>query len=83
MFIRPCDRKKDEKRHAYWALVESSRTERGPRQRIDAYLGRLGDEGRSAVQQAASPESTAHRRQPCFPFAPESSPTDSPKTQPR
>ena len=32
MFIRPCYRKKNGKRHAYWALVESYRTERGPRQ---------------------------------------------------
>jgi len=29
MFIRPCYRRKDGKRHAYWALMESYRTERG------------------------------------------------------
>ena len=28
MFIRQCFRKKNGKRHAYWALVESYRTER-------------------------------------------------------
>ena len=33
MFVRPCYRSKNGKRHAYWALVESYRTERGPRQR--------------------------------------------------
>jgi len=38
MFLRPCYRKKNGKRHAYWALVESYRTARGPRQRVVAYL---------------------------------------------
>ena len=46
MFIRPCYRKKNGKRHAYWALVESYRTERGPRQRVVAYLGQLDEKGR-------------------------------------
>ena len=30
MYLRRCYRKKDGKRHAYWALVESYRTVRGP-----------------------------------------------------
>ena len=46
MFIRPCYRKKDGRRHAYWALVESYRTERGPRQRTVAYLGQLDEADR-------------------------------------
>ena len=46
MFIRPCYRMKDGKRHAYWALVESYRTERGPRQRRVAYLGLMDEAGR-------------------------------------
>lgn len=53
MFIRPCYRKKDGKRHAYWALVESVRTERGPRQRTVAYLGQLDEAGRLGVKRAA------------------------------
>ncbi len=53
MFIRPCCRKKDGKRHAYWALVESVRTERGPRQRTVAYLGQLDEAGRLGVKRAA------------------------------
>jgi hypothetical protein len=53
MFIRPCYRKKNGKRHAYWALVESVRTKRGPRQRVVAYLGQLDEKGRLGVQQAA------------------------------
>ena len=53
MFIRPCYRKKNGKRHAYWALVESYRTDRGPRQRIVAYLGQLKQNVRLGVKQAA------------------------------
>ena len=53
MFIRPCYRSKDGKRHAYWALVESYRTAQGPRQRVVAYLGRLDEAGRLGVKQAA------------------------------
>ena len=41
MFLRQYHRTKDGKRHTYFALVESQRTERGPRQRIVAQLGEL------------------------------------------
>jgi transposase len=58
MFIRPCYRRKNGKRHAYWALCEAYRTERGPRQRVVAYLGQLDEQGRLGVQDAA----TGHRR---------------------
>ena len=54
MFIRPCYRRKDGRRHAYWALVESYRTERGPRQRTVAYLGQLDEAGRVGVKRAAA-----------------------------
>lgn len=54
MFIRPCYKTKSGKRHAYWALVESYRTERGPRQRTVAYLGQLDKHGQLGVQQIAS-----------------------------
>jgi len=43
MFIRQCYRIKDGKRHSYWALVESYRTARGPRQRIVSYLGQVDE----------------------------------------
>ena len=46
MFIRPCYQSKNGKRHAYWALVESYRTARGPRQRTVAYLGMLKESER-------------------------------------
>ena len=39
--------------HIYWELVESYRTERGPRQRVVAYLGDVGEGKRLGVQQAA------------------------------
>lgn len=41
MFLRANHRTKDGKRHAYFSLVESVRTRRGPRQRIVAELGEL------------------------------------------
>ena len=59
MFIRPCYREKDGKRHAYWALVESYRTERGPRQRTVAYLGKLEEQLRRGVKRAAEGNETS------------------------
>ena len=41
MFLRKMRRRKDGKVHTYWALVESVRTPRGPRQRVVAHLGEL------------------------------------------
>lgn len=41
MFLRRCERRKNGKRHTYWALVESYRTAKGSRQRVVAYLGEL------------------------------------------
>jgi len=53
MFIRPCYRRKNGKRHAYWALVESYRSARGPRQRTVAYLGQIAEAARLGVKRAA------------------------------
>ena len=50
MYLRPCFRQKDGKRHAYWALVESYRTVRGPRQRVVSYLGEMDARGRVGVR---------------------------------
>ncbi len=44
MFLRTYHRTKDGKRHTYFALVESVRTGRGPRQRIIAHLGELSED---------------------------------------
>jgi transposase len=54
MFIRPITVKKNGKRHAYWALVESYRTCRGPRQRVVSYLGQADAPLRRGVCQAAT-----------------------------
>jgi transposase len=53
MYLRRCYRRKDGKRHAYWALVESHRTARGPRQRVVAYLGELDEKGRLGARRCA------------------------------
>lgn len=39
MYLKRCGPSKSENEHLYWELVESYRTERGPRQRVVAYLG--------------------------------------------
>lgn len=62
MFIRPCYRRKNGKRHAYWALMESYRTERGPRQRVVAYLGQLDPPDREGVKDAAEGKSSRQKR---------------------
>ncbi len=53
MYIRKITRKKDGKTHAYWALVQSRRTARGPRQHVVAYLGEMDAAGRIGVKKAA------------------------------
>jgi transposase len=63
MFVRQCFRTKNGKRHAYWALVESYRTQRGPRQRVVAWLGDLDEQGRLGVEAAAGGRRPT-RRQP-------------------
>jgi transposase len=83
MFVRPCYRHKDGKRHAYWALVESYRTERGPRQRVVAYLGQLDEEGRLGVQEAAAPHVHGDERQQRLSFADERSYECSADSKPR
>ncbi len=52
MFLRKICVDKHGKRHDYWALVESVRTTRGPRQRVVSYLGDMDEAGRLEVRQA-------------------------------
>jgi transposase len=47
MFLKRISIPKDGKKHTYWALTESVRTERGPRHRTVAYLGELGPSERA------------------------------------
>ncbi len=60
MYLRRCYRNKDGKRHAYWALVESYRTARGPRQRVVAWLGAMDGQGRLGVKHCAE-RTTTHQ----------------------
>ena len=50
MYIRKTTRIKDGKGHAYWALVESYRTPKGPRQRTVAWLGEIDEAGRLGIE---------------------------------
>lgn len=55
MFLRKTPyRKKDGTSSQYWQLVETRRTERGPRQRVVAHLGDIDQEARLGVAQAAA-----------------------------
>ena len=58
MFIRPCYKKSNGKKLAYWTLVESYRTAQGPRQRIVAYLGQLKEPTRRGVKNIADEKNT-------------------------
>lgn len=63
MCLRRCDRKKDGQRHGYWALVESYRSSRGPRQRVGRLLGKNSRAaGAFAVQIDAHADSFAKFR---------------------
>jgi transposase len=53
MFIKRCGPSKSKNEHLYWELVESYRTERGPRQRVVAYLGGFSRTERQGIKQAA------------------------------
>ena len=54
MFIRQCYRQKNGKHHGYWALVESYRTNSGPRQRVVSYLGQADEPLRRGMHQRAA-----------------------------
>lgn len=53
MYLRRCHRSRKTE-HIYWELVESYRTERGPRQRVVTYLGDVGEAERAGVEQSAA-----------------------------
>lgn len=54
MFLRKCKQHKNGQDYSYWQLVESYRTERGPRQRVVAHLGDMDECGRLGLKEAAS-----------------------------
>lgn len=62
MFIRPYFRTINGTRRAYWALVESYRSQRGPRQRVIAWLGQLDESDRLGVKQAAQEKPSSSQK---------------------
>ncbi len=66
MFLRRCKQKKNGQDYAYWQLLESYRTERGPRQRVVAHLGDLDEAGRIGVKEAAAGNSECVRQKGLF-----------------
>jgi len=56
MYLKRCGQNKLKRDGVYWELVESYRTERGPRQRVVSYLGNVGESSRLGVQQSARGE---------------------------
>jgi len=54
MYLRKISIKKDGKDHPYWALVESYRTPKGPRQRVISYLGEMDASGRLGIKNAVT-----------------------------
>lgn len=59
MYIRKRSVKKNGRNYEYWELVESERTERGPRQRSIAYLGVM-EPGTRAGMKLAADDQTGH-----------------------
>ena len=54
MFLRRFQKRKNGKSHVYWALVETYRTAKGPRQRIVSYLGELKESEQSGWAQLSA-----------------------------
>ena len=61
MYLRKCRRRVGGERKDYWQLVESYRSERGPRQRVVAHLGDLDERGRIGVKEAAAGGERIHQ----------------------
>jgi transposase len=53
MYLKRCGQSRAKRDGIYWELVESYRTERGPRQRVVAYLGDVSERRRLGIEQAA------------------------------
>ena len=54
MYLGKCRLRVGGERKDYWQLVESYRSQRGPRQRVVAYLGDMDQCGRIGVKESAS-----------------------------
>ncbi len=62
MYLRKCRKTVARTGYAYWQLVESYRTERGPRQRVVAYLGDLTEPTRLGIAEAARGKSGTYQQ---------------------
>ena len=62
MYLRRCRATNRRNHNVYWELVESYRTERGPRQRVVAYLGDVTEAERLGIKQAAKEQKGSWRR---------------------
>src|SRR3990172_1753194 len=62
MYLRRCRATNRRNHNIYWELVESYRTERGPRQRVVAYLGDMTEAERLGIEQAAKDQRGSWRR---------------------
>jgi hypothetical protein len=91
MFIRQFFQTRNGRRNAYWALVESYRTPRGPRQRVVAWLGKLDEAGRLGLRAAAeqvddpgsSSKTCSDEAQLQFDFDRDGGEAENPPTEPR
>ena len=54
MYLRRCQPRKSRAEKVYWQLVESYRSERGPRQRVVAYLGDTEESLRLGIKEIAT-----------------------------
>lgn len=72
MYLRKCRKIAAGAEYVYWQLVESHRTERGPRQRVVAYLSDVREALRLGVAEAANRKNGVHQdRLPSDGVAPE------------
>ena len=72
MFLRRNRRQKNGQQYEYWTLVESHRTERGPRQRVVATLGKLP--GLDEEERAGWEEAVAAYRATLAEWTPQTNP---------
>ena len=61
MYLRKCRKRVSDIEYVYWQLVETRRTERGPRQHVVAYLGEMDQAHRLGIACAARGEGSGHQ----------------------
>jgi hypothetical protein len=66
VYLRRCGRSCQKDQKAYWQLVESYRTDRGPRQRVVAYLGDMDEPARLGVTAAAEEKPSSQHQARLF-----------------